>query len=366
MKKCVLLSLSVFVFSFAANAQGCIAIRNLTGFGQFSLPQYNQEPIKWLVNVNTRYSEFHKTYEGINEVAIPSENQPYSNTFILDFAVTRFYNRGWSVTMDIPIMNGMRETWQEHGGAAGDHVKHKTHSFGLADIRVAGYKWLFDVSEVHKGNIQVGLGLKLPTGDYKYEDFFYETAGKESAPVNPTIQLGDGGLGITTEVNAFYTINKLVSLYANAFYLLSPRDINGTQSRNPAPMDYSQDEINAGANINSVPDAYTLRGGANVTVKDFVIWGGMRMEGSPVHDVVGGSNGQRRAGYSISVEPGLNYNFKKSMLYLFVPVPVYRRMQQTVPDAELGRPSRGGMTDYLIFVGAVFKIGPYVPTFNKE
>jgi hypothetical protein len=71
MKKFVLLSYAVFIISLAANAQGCIAIRNLTGFGQFSLPQYNQEPIKWLVNVNSRYSEFHKTYEGINQVTIP-------------------------------------------------------------------------------------------------------------------------------------------------------------------------------------------------------------------------------------------------------------------------------------------------------
>ena len=364
MKKYFLLFFSIVFFSLTASSQGCIAIRNLTGFGQFSLPQYNQEPIKWLVNVNTRYSEFHKTYESSDEVEVPPENQPYSNTFILDFAVTRFYDRGWSVTVDIPIMSGMRETWQEHGGINGDKVKHRTNSFGISDIRIAGYKWLFDVTEVHRGNIQLGLGLKLPTGDYKYQDFFYETNGKVSAPVNPTIQLGDGGLGITTEVNTFYTINKLVNLYANAFYLLSPRDINGTSSRNPAPVPYSQAEIDAGANINSVPDAYTLRGGANFTVKDLVLWGGVRLEGSPVHDVVGESNGQRRAGYSVSIEPGLNYNFKKSMIYLFAPIPVYRRMMQTIPDKELGRPSRGGMTDYLIFVGAVFKIGPFVPAFK--
>ncbi len=362
MKKSFLLFFALIVFSFSARSQGCIAIRNLTGFGQFSLPQYNQEPIKWLLNVNSRYSEFTKTYEGSNEVDVPSENQPYSNTFIFDFAVTRFYDKGWSLTVDVPIMSGMRETWQEHGGISGDHVKHKTNSFGLADIRVTGYKWLFDVNEVHKGNIQVGLGLKLPTGDYKYHDFFYETNGKVSAPVNPTMQLGDGGLGITTEVNAFYTLNQLISLYANAFYLLSPKEINGTSSRNPAPVPYSPAEINAGANINSVPDAYTLRGGANFTQKNLIFWAGMRLEGSPVHDLIGGSNGQRRAGYSVSVEPGVNYKFGKTVAYLFVPVPVYRTMNQTVPDKELGRLSRGGVTDYLIFVGVLFRIGPYVPS----
>ncbi len=362
MKKYIPLLFAFTLLSYQASAQGCIAIRNLTGFGQFSLPQYNQEPIKWLVNVNTRYSEFSKTYEGSNEVDVLPENKPYSNTFILDFAVTRFYDKGWSVTVDVPIMHGMRETWQEHGGPAGDHVKHKTNSFGLSDIRVAGYKWLFDVSEVHKGNIQVGLGLKLPTGDYRYQDVFYATTGKVSAPVNPTMQLGDGGLGITAEVNAFYTLNKRISLYANAFYLLSPRDINGTSPRSAVP--YTQAQIDAMANINSVPDAFTIRGGANVTVKNLVFWGGMRMEGSPVHDLVGGSNGQRRAGYSVSVEPGVNYNFKKSMIYLFVPVPVYRTINQSMPDKELGLPSRGGMPDYLIFLGAVFKIGPSVPEFK--
>ena len=355
MKKFTLLLFVVTVFSGGAKSQGCIAIRNLTGFGQFSLPGYNEEPIKWMVNVNTRYSEFHKTYAGSEEVPIPAQDQPFSNTFILDFAVTRFYEKGWSVTVDVPIMSASRRTYQEHGGATGDHVKHTTNSFGISDIRITAYKWLFDVTEAHRGNIQLGLGLKLPTGDYKYEDFFYKPD-RISAPVNPTLQLGDGGTGIDAEVNTFYTLNKLVSLYANFFYLFSPRDINGTSSMNPSGAPYSAEEIKAGADVSSVPDAYTMRGGANFTVRDLVIWGGVRLEGSPVHDVFGGSNGQRRAGYSVSVEPGINYKFGKSTIYLFVPLPVYRTMNQTVPDKELGRPSRGGMTDYLIFLGTLFKI----------
>ena len=228
-------SLLFYVISYAAKSQGCIAIRNLTGFGQFSLPDYNQEPVKWLINANARYSEFHKTYAGSEEVPVPEADQPYSNTFILDFAITRFYDKGWSVTVDIPIMNGMRRTFQEHGGPAGDRVKHTTSSFGISDIRISGYKWLFDVTEAHRGNIQVGLGLKLPTGDHEYEDFFYKPD-RVSAPVNPTIQLGDGGTGITAEVNAFITLSKLISLYANAFYLLSPREMNGTVSMNPAKV----------------------------------------------------------------------------------------------------------------------------------
>jgi hypothetical protein len=354
-KQIIIVLLLCVLLSFQARSQGCIAVRNLTGFGQFGLPQYNEEPIKWLVNVNTRYSEFHKTFIGSEEVPVPPEDQPFSNTFIIDFAVTRIYDHGWSVSVDIPLMTANRRTYQEHGGVNGDHMKHTTSTFGLSDIRITGYKWLYDVTVAHKGNIQVGLGVKLPTGDYRYQDFYYQPD-RVTAPVNLTLQLGDGGTGFTTEVNAFYTINQTISLYGNLFYLFSPRDMNGTISRNTNGQPYTQAEVDAGANVNSVPDGFTARGGANFTLNKLVLWGGIRLEGSPVRDVIGASNGLRRGGYAVSVEPGLNYKFKNSQIFLFVPLPIYKTMNQTLPDKALNRPSRGGMADYLIFLGTVFKI----------
>jgi len=357
MKKLTLLFFALLAFVSIAKPQGCIAIRNLTGFGQFSLPEVNGEPIKWLLNANSRYSQFHKTYDGNKVKPVAEEDQPFSQTFIIDFSVTRIYEKGWSVTADIPFMAGSRKTWQEHN--VDTKEKRTTSTFGLGDIRITAYKWLFDVSTYHRGNIQFGLGLKLPTGDYRYQDYFHKNTGTVVAPVNSTIQLGDGGLGISTEMNAFYSISKVISLYANAFYLLSPRDHNGVS--NTTGNTASPAAIEAGANVNSVPDAYTLRAGANFTRKNVVLWGGVRMEGSPVHDLVGNSNGQRRAGYAVSVEPGINYKFKKSILFAFVPVSIYRVTKQTVPDQRISQitgqyvPSPGGMADYLIFVGVLLK-----------
>jgi hypothetical protein len=86
------------------------------------------------------------------------------------------------------------------------------------------------------------------------------------------------------------------------------------------------------------------------------------MEGSPVYDLIGASNGQRRAGYAFSVEPGVNYKFRKSTVFAFVPVPVYRTTKQTAADKKITElsgeyvSSPGGMADYLIFVGVLFKI----------
>jgi len=367
MKKLTLLLFALLAVLSVARPQGCIAIRNLTGFGQFTIPEVNGEPVKWLVNANSRYSQFRKTFDGSNEKPTPVENQPFSQTFILDFSLARIFENGWSVAADIPFMAASRETWQEHNTITKE--KRTTSSFGLADIRVAAYKWLLDVSTYHNGNIQAGLGLKLPTGDYRYQDYFHKSTGTVIAPVNNTIQLGDGGLGITAEINAYYTISKVINLYANAFYLFSPRDQNGVSSLTggkpgvPGHPEISDSVVvAAGGTVNSVADAFTLRGGVNFTLKKLVLWGGVRMEGSPVHDAIGASNGTRRAGYAVSVEPGINYKFNRSAIFAFVPIPVYRTTKQTVPDKIISDAtgthisSPGGMMDYLIFVGMLFRI----------
>ena len=59
---------------------------------------------------------------------------------------------------------------------------------------------------------------------------------------------------------------------------------------------------------------------------------GGRLEGIPVHDLVGGSNGNRRAGYSLSIEPGIIYNLNKISLSAYVPVMLKQATRQTVPD----------------------------------
>src|SRR5262249_55485970 len=61
---------------------------------------------------------------------------------------------------------------------------------------------------------------------------------------------------------------------------------------------------------------------------------GARVEGVPVHDLVGGSNGFRRPGYSIAVEPGAVLTRRDWTASLSVPISVYRNRTQSVPDKE--------------------------------
>src|SRR5258706_7691450 len=156
------LTIALLVASFVALSQGCIPVRNLVGFGQFAKPEYdplNQEPIKWLVNVNSRSYKSFQTFDGSSKVEEAEADQKVNHVFVMDLSVTRMLERGWSYTIDVPIAAADRTTWQEHDPTT--KIKHTTNSFGLGDIRVTVYKWLFDVSVPHRGNVQLGLGLKL-------------------------------------------------------------------------------------------------------------------------------------------------------------------------------------------------------------
>jgi len=69
---------------------------------------------------------------------------------------------------------------------------------------MAAYYWLLNPAKSSRANVQMGLGIKLPTGDYRYQDYFHKNDSlKILGPVDQSIQLGDGGTGITLEANSF-------------------------------------------------------------------------------------------------------------------------------------------------------------------
>jgi len=61
---------------------------------------------------------------------------------------------------------------------------------------------------------------------------------------------------------------------------------------------------------------------------------GARIDGVPVRDLVGGSEGFRRPGYTVSVEPGLSASVGSWSFSVYAPVSVYRNRLQSVPDKE--------------------------------
>ena len=112
----------------------------------------------------------------------------------------------------------------------------------------------------------------------------------------------------------------------------------------------------------SVPDLYMMRGGIAYMVNQFTFSGGVRMEGLPSSDLIGGSRGFRRPGYIISAEPAITYVAKKISFNLGVPVAIARNRTQSDSDkrrtADTGTHVQGdaAFADYLVSAGVTFRL----------
>jgi len=363
MKKALLSIILLSVISIYANAQGCVAIKGSGASCMRIHPEDGNKP-GWQFSTSGRYFKSFRHFSGKeeNKQRLIDNSEVINHTTIVDMTLTRVLNSRWSFMIDVPVINNGRSSLYEHGLVNGTYIKkerHSTHSFGVGDIRLAAYHWLLDPAKNSKGNFQVGLGIKLPTGDYDYKDYWYNVGPngtKELRTVDQSIQLGDGGTGFTVELNTFYNFKSNLGVYGNFYYLVNPREQNGVRT-------YRETLTPALANeaIMSVPDQYMFRAGVNYSLKGFSFGAGARLDGIPVHDLVGGSGDFRRPGYVWSVEPSVNYSFKNVSLFASVPVAVVRNRTQSVTDKEnsvkRGTFVRGdaAFADYSINVGASFR-----------
>jgi hypothetical protein len=324
------LSVTVLLSWQRLSAQGCVAIRSTGGFCTAGEEQHVDTAAQWQFTVNNRYYKSFRHYIGTTYQKQRQElgNEVINNAYTMDLAIYRILNPRWSLMLDLPISaNSRSQTYSEDGA----YHRFATHSFGAGDIRFAVYRWLLDPVKMPKGNIQVGLGIKLATGEDNYHDYFKTSdSTKTYGPVDQSIQLGDGGTGITLEVNAFYNFSHKVGLYGNFYYLSNPRDQNGVSNAHGGPV--SASSIANGSNIMSVPDQLMARAGVSLQFNRVFATAGVRDDCLPVHDLIGGSDGFRRPGYIISGEPGLTYVFPKVSLYAYVPVAIVRDRTQSVPD----------------------------------
>lgn len=138
-------------------------------------------------------------------------------------------------------------------------------------------------------------------------------------------RIGDGGTGFALDLQAYRPAYFGTMLYFSGSYLFNPRDTNGV----------STFRSRRGEEVMSVADQYLFRGGVTHAVPKFrgltASLGG-RIEGVPVRDAFGKSNGFRRPGYAISIDPGFMYARGSYILSCNVPFAVERNRRKSVSD----------------------------------
>lgn len=310
------------------SAQGCVAVR---GGGACLLHPQNADAQlmggDWQVALGYRWLHSFRHFVGDVEQVEREKlgNQVINDSHFFDLSISYAFTPRFSSTVVLPFVFSDRSSLYEHDRVNRGH----SQANGLADVRAAFYGWVLDPTKPQRGNLQVGLGFKAPTGEYAATDTFNTTNGPALGYVDQSIQPGDGGWGMTMEFYGWLSLFKRANAYLQGFYLANPMDINGT------PTTSGTSRRNPYEQVTSIPDAYMLRGGV-----DYLLWApwgvtlsfGGRVEGVPVQDLIGDDNGFRRPGYAVSVEPALSMMKSGWTVSVSTPVAVYRNRERSVAD----------------------------------
>ncbi|MFN5596301.1 MAG: hypothetical protein ACK49P_03495 [Bacteroidota bacterium] len=363
-----------------AKAQGCVAVRGFGGCGVAGGSGLALAPKQWQVGANYRYFESFRHFKGDEEqydrLVKQTQVINYSNT--IDISASMGLTLRTQLNVNLPVSYTDRSSYYEHGGQTTTFpgARKTSTSAGIGDARIGISKWLWNPVSHTKSNLMLGVGLKLPTGNWNVQDSFYNVmvtdpvTGSSSRktvyrPVDQSIQLGDGGLGLSLEMQGFWEMADGLFAYGNAFYILNPRGVNGTMTnRRTTIVVNGVSQVFTNEYMCSVADQYAARLGflSQSQLHGLSFSWGARLEGVPVRDLVGESYGFRRPGYTIAAEPGVTYMKGKTTVNFNMPIALYRIRKQSVTDKEVqdatgvARNGDAAFADYLISLGVTYRL----------
>ncbi|WP_198513434.1 transporter [Confluentibacter lentus] len=351
-KNLYIIGILFFLFGkYKVNAQGCVAIRGFSSCNGFMEQGGMIMKGDFSVGTNFRYFQSFRHFRGTHEETHRVENgtQVINDSYFVDIVFNYAISDRLYATVLLPFASHVRSSMYEHGGNPPNGLgeRHITRSSGLSDMRLGLGYWLFK-HDKRGYNFALGAGIKLPTGDYSYMDTFYNQGPNRDqdieSVVDQSIQLGDGGVGFNLDFQGYYMLSHSFTLTTSLFYLFNPEVTNGVLARGSTTNEFS------------VPDQFAVQLGTlySPNIKGVNFYLGGRIEGVPSSDLIGSSEGYRRPGYAISVDPGISYNTNNLSLNLNVPIALERNRTQSFLDkkrtAETGVFTQGdaAFADYLI------------------
>jgi hypothetical protein len=306
---------------------------------------------KWQVSFGYRYQRSDRHFRGTHEEPNrQAEGSEVINTInLVDLGIRYNFNPRASLAIGIPYFSADRSSPLRD---ADRNVVDRSvvQAQELGDITLVGRYMLWDPVTQPRGNVQLGLGIKAPTGKYDVEDTRVRLVDGERVqnvqPVDQSIQPGDGGWGVVVDMSGFRALGATgeYALYASGAYLINPEGTNGTPT-------FRGRESEA---IMSIADQYLFRTGALAAPASWNGFGvglGGRIEGVPPHDVFGSSEGFRRPGYAVSVEPSISWTSGVHSLSLSVPIAVQRNRQRNTSDILVDGHGDAAFADYVVLMG---------------
>lgn len=297
------------------------------------------KPRLWTISVGYRFQPSSRHFIGtVEQVQREINHNQIQNVYhLFDVSIERQLTPRFSLTASLPVVLAYRNQLYAPIG--------EFRARGIGDMTAGGRMWLFRPPTENGGNIGIGLSLKLPTGRYNVTGAARTSAGVPIvATADQSIQLGDGGTGFALDMQAYKPLWFRTMGYLSGSYLFNPRDTNGVSTFRTRP----------GEGVLSVTDQYLARGGISRPVPwipGLVVTFGGRMEGVPVRDLLGKSNGFRRPGYAISADPGFLYARWGYVFSCNVPWALERNRRRSVTDIANRIHGDAAFADYMVTLG---------------
>jgi hypothetical protein len=252
---------------------------------------------------------------------------------LFDVSLSYRLSRRWTLAMSAPVMDADRINHITSG---------LTESTGLGDMSLGARFWVWRPPSESRQNIQIGFGVKLPSGRPNVTSFITGSIIPAPTPVtvDQSIQLGDSGTGFAIDCSAYKSLSTRFTLFSTGVYLFNPR--NTYLATTPA------------ARVLSVSDQYLLRAGIGYALpklRGVAISVAARDEGVPARDLIGREDGFRRPGYAVSIEPGLQFARGRSMWSFSYAIAVYRNRTQSVPEIRNNTHGDAAFADGILMIG---------------
>ena len=305
-----------------AFTQGCVAAHsNQRVLDQMLTTNTGEVSPFWLhnltVDIGYRVFNSNKYFQGSTEIARPKAVENHQNIF--DIGIEYRLNHRWSIIADVPVFNGTRDQIYPPQGVF--------QVSGLGDITVGAQRWLFRPPTENGGDIAFSASLKIPTGINNATGSALYQGQIIKATADQSLQPGDGTWGFNVATQAYKTVWRRASLYGQATYLFTPADTNGVATFRSQP----------GQSVMSATDQYLYRAGVSQgvpKVRGLALSLGIRGEGVPVRDLLGASDGFRRPGFILSLDPGLMFHYKRDTISINGPWALYRDRPPSVPEIQ--------------------------------
>jgi hypothetical protein len=302
----------------SASAQGCILLRQTSPlFGTTGIAE--QEVGSWSLIFTGRSSTADIHYNGTVRQRQRETEQTYVVNRQNSITATLAYQLSPRISLNagIPFIEASWGIPSPRSGGPGARANENAR--GLGDITALARLSIFNPMTTHRTwNLQIGGGVKFPTGNNKATDIFPDNNGLNNVErfVDISVHPGDGGWGAIIDLQGYKSMGRFTA-FGSSTWLASPRN-TGTASRGNMVTNSTP------SNVNSVSDQFVFRAGTTIALTQqiaaSIAW---RMEGVPRYDLFGRSDGFRRPGVEMYWEPGVTISTGRHAVSFNFPVGYY-------------------------------------------